>query len=81
MSKVLEEIIHESQTAYIPGRYVHDNLRSIELIKQYCKEEKIIKVNGLIAKQLLYFKHGIMLYLTFLEGKLLLEIFGCPWCK
>ena len=41
MSKVLEEIIHESQTAYIPGRYVHDNLRSIELIKHYCKEEKI----------------------------------------
>ena len=48
MSKVLEEIIHESQTAYIPGRYVHDNLRSIELIKQYCKEEKItIHVLGL----------------------------------
>ena len=41
MSKVLEEIVHESQTAYIPGRYVHDNLRSLELIKQYCEEEKI----------------------------------------
>ena len=43
MSKVLEEIIHESQTAYIPGRYVHDNLRSLELIKQYCEEEKKLK--------------------------------------
>ena len=41
MSKVLEEIIHESQTAYIPGRYVHANLRSLELIKQYYEEEKI----------------------------------------
>ena len=41
MSKVLKEIIHESQTAYIPGRYVHGNLRSLELIKQYCEEEKI----------------------------------------
>ena len=41
MSKVLEEVIHESQTAYKPGRYVHDNLRSLELIKQYFKQEKI----------------------------------------
>ena len=32
MSKVLEEIIHESKTAYIPGRYVYDNQRSLELI-------------------------------------------------
>ena len=38
---VLEEVIHESQTAYIPRRYVHDNLRSLELIKQHCKQEKI----------------------------------------
>ena len=47
MSKVLEEIVHESQTAYIPGRYVHDNLRSLELIKQYCEEEKIIDFQAL----------------------------------
>ena len=24
-----------------PGRYLHDNLRSLELIKQYCIQEKI----------------------------------------
>jgi hypothetical protein len=41
MSKVMPEVIHESQTAYIPGRYVHDNLKSLNLIKQYCKTEKI----------------------------------------
>ena len=29
MSKVMPEVIHESQTANIPGRYVHDNLRSL----------------------------------------------------
>ena len=41
MSKIMNEVIHESQTAYIPGRYVHDNLRSLDLIKQFCKTEKI----------------------------------------
>ncbi len=41
MSKVTPEVIHESQTAYIPGRYVHDNLMSLNLIKQYCKSERI----------------------------------------
>jgi hypothetical protein len=33
ISKVKDEIIHESRTAYIPGRNVHGNLRSIKLIK------------------------------------------------
>ena len=28
-------------SAYIPGRNVHNNLRSLKLIKQYCKEQKI----------------------------------------
>ena len=41
MSKVMPEVIHESQTAYIPCRYVHDNLRSLDLIKQYSKSERI----------------------------------------
>ena len=41
MSQVIKEVIHESQTAYIPGRYVHDNLRSLELIKQHCKREEM----------------------------------------
>ena len=40
MSKITNEIIHESQTAYIPGKNVHDNLRIIKLIKQLCKEKK-----------------------------------------
>ena len=48
MSKILEEIIHESQTAYIPGRYVHDNLRSLELIKQKeqpdCKDPALSEI-------------------------------------
>jgi hypothetical protein len=39
MSKITNEIIHKSQTAYIPGRNVHDNLRGIKLIKQLCKEK------------------------------------------
>ena len=26
---------------YLTGRYVHDNLRSLDLIKQYCKSERI----------------------------------------
>ena len=37
----MPEVIHESQTTYIPGRYVHDNLRSLDLIKQYCKSERL----------------------------------------
>jgi hypothetical protein len=41
MSKVMPEVIHESQRAYIPGRYVHNNLRSLNLIKQYCRSERI----------------------------------------
>ena len=41
MSKVMPEVIHESQTVYLPGRYVHDNLRSLDLIKQYCKSERL----------------------------------------
>jgi hypothetical protein len=40
ISKVMEEIIHESQTAYIPVRNVHNNLRSLKLITQYGKEIK-----------------------------------------
>ena len=41
LSEVIKEVIHESQTAYIPGRYVHDKMRSLELIKQHCKREKL----------------------------------------
>jgi hypothetical protein len=45
MSKDMDEIIYESQTAYIPGRYLHDNLRSLQLIKQLRK----IKNNGILV--------------------------------
>jgi len=41
MSKVLEDIVDPSQTAYIPGRNVMDNLRSNLLTKNYCNKRKI----------------------------------------
>ncbi len=40
MSKVLDQIIVNSQTAYVPGRSVMDNLRSNYYFKQYCKANK-----------------------------------------
>jgi hypothetical protein len=40
-AKVLESIIDPSQTAYIPGRSVSDNLRSNFFLKKYCKENNI----------------------------------------
>jgi len=41
VSKVLDKIIHPSQTAYIPGRVVHDNLRIFDFYNRYCKEHDI----------------------------------------
>jgi len=41
MSKVLETIIDKSQTAYIPGRSVSDNLRSNFFYKNYCQKNKV----------------------------------------
>ena len=41
VSKVLDKIIHPCQTAYIPGRVVHDNLRIFEFYNNYCKEKNI----------------------------------------
>jgi len=41
MSKVLESIIDPSQTAYIPGRSVMDNLRSNLFTKNHCNNKKI----------------------------------------
>jgi exonuclease III len=40
-SKVLESIIDPSQTAYVNGRAVADNLRSNFHLKEYCKQNKI----------------------------------------
>jgi hypothetical protein len=44
VSKVLDFIIDESQTAYVPGRSVADNLRSNFFMKKYCKNKKIESV-------------------------------------
>jgi len=41
VSKVLDKIIHASQTAYIPGRNVHDNLRMFEFYRKYCEDNNI----------------------------------------
>jgi exonuclease III len=41
MSSVLDKLIHPSQTAYIPGRSVHDNLRMFEFYKNYCNRYNV----------------------------------------
>ncbi len=41
VSVVLESIIEKSQTAYIPGRSVMDNIRSNFLIRSYCKRKNL----------------------------------------
>jgi len=41
VSKVLDRIIHPCQTAYIPGRVVHDNLRMFDFYNRYCRENNI----------------------------------------
>ena len=40
-SKVLESIIDPSQTAYVPGRSVADNLRSNFFYKNHCNKNNI----------------------------------------
>ncbi len=40
-SKILDKIISPTQTAYIPGRVVHDNLRMFEFYKKYCHENNV----------------------------------------
>ena len=41
MSKILNTIIDPTQTAYVPGRSVSDNLRSNFFIKNYCSKKDI----------------------------------------
>jgi len=41
VAKVLDKIIHPCQTAYIPGRVVHDNLRIFDFYNNYCKQNNI----------------------------------------
>ncbi len=41
VSTKLDKLISTSQTAYIPGRVVHDNLRMFEFYKDYCKQNNV----------------------------------------
>jgi len=41
ISKVLESIIDISQTAYVPGRSITDNLRANAFYKNYCKKNNV----------------------------------------
>ncbi len=41
VSKVLDKIILPTQTAYIPGRIVHENLRMFEFYRKYCYENNV----------------------------------------
>jgi len=41
VAKVLDKIIIPTQTAYIPGRVVHDNLRMFEFYRKYCHENNV----------------------------------------
>ena len=55
MSGLLNEIIDESQTAYVKGRAVADGLRSIMFLKDHCVEEKVdALLVSLDAKKLIY---------------------------
>ena len=40
-AKVLESIVDPSQTAYVPGRSVADNLRSNFFYKNYCRKNNL----------------------------------------
>ena len=41
VSKVLDKLISPAQTAYVPGRVVHDNLRTFEFYKNYCSTNNV----------------------------------------
>jgi len=41
VSKILDRVIHPCQTAYVPGRIVHDNMRMFEFYNNYCKENNV----------------------------------------
>ena len=38
---VLDKVIFETQTAYIPGRNVHNNLRMFEFYREYCNKNNV----------------------------------------
>ncbi len=41
VSKVLDKLISPTQTANIPGRVVHDNIRMFEFYRKYCYENNV----------------------------------------
>ena len=41
INKLLSQSLSPHQTAYIPGRLVHDNLRAIEIIRDYCSDNNV----------------------------------------
>ena len=41
VAKVLDKVIFYTQTAYIPGRNVHNNLRMFEFYRKYCEENNV----------------------------------------
>ncbi len=38
---ILNSVLNPHQTAYIPGRIVHDNLRTVDIVKDMCHSHKI----------------------------------------
>ncbi len=40
-NSILNDVLNPHQTAYIPGRIVHDNLRSIDIVKDMCVKHNI----------------------------------------
>jgi hypothetical protein len=40
-NKILNDVLNPHQTAYIPGRIVHDNLRTIDMVKDCCVSYKV----------------------------------------
>jgi hypothetical protein len=44
LNSVLEQIIHKSQSAYVPGRNIMDNIRTLNVCKQYATKNNIDSV-------------------------------------
>jgi len=46
MNFILGQSLNPHQTAYLPGRIIHDNLRTIDIIRNYCTQKNI---NGFLV--------------------------------
>ena len=44
LTRVMNEIIVNTQTAYVRGRCITDNLRSIAFVNDYCRNENVESV-------------------------------------